>query len=305
LALPRTWSGKPGPGAKRRGGALGFLDILEGFSYILIMGKAKGITASISRTVGTLFLVQVAFTAALCLVYRIRPSRLGIVSYILGLAFIHIGLWIFLLIMHDHFVLIHTGEKLPRINAANKLTMLRICCIPTVVLVLILSSIYPLLPVLIPLIVLIFLTDLLDGLVARGRREVTKIGKYLDSISDYAILIVMSVVMAWYKILPDWFVILVLFRLVFQWIGMGALLAYQGYVHAMATLLAKAAIFATMFLYGFEVLVLAGKFHFLRPCVNILEYLCAGILCLSLIEKILYLKKSFVEARDARHVKNV
>jgi phosphatidylglycerophosphate synthase len=207
--------------------------------------------------------------------------------------------------MHDHFVLIHTGEKLLRINAANKLTMLRICCIPTVVLVLILSSIYPLLPVLIPLIALIFLTDLLDGLVARGRRQVTKIGKYLDSISDYAILIVVSVVMAWYKILPDWFVILVLFRLVFQWIGMWALLAYQGYVHAMATLPAKAAIFSTMFLYGFEVLVLAGKFHFLRPCVNILEYLCAGILCLSLIEKILYLKKSFVEARDARHAKNV
>jgi phosphatidylglycerophosphate synthase len=268
------------------------------------MGNVKGITASISRTVGALFLAQIAFTTLLCLAYRIRPSRMGIVSYILGLAFIHIGLWIFLLIMHDQFVLIHTGKKLSRINAANRLTMLRICCIPTVVLLLILSDTYPLLPVLVPLVSLIFLTDLLDGFVARGLRQVTKIGKYLDSISDYAILIVVSAVMAWYRILPDWFVILVMFRLVFQWIGMGALLAYQGYVHAMATLPGKAAIFATMFLYGFEVLVLAGKFHFLRPCVNVLEYLCAGILCLSLIEKILYLKKSFLEARDARHGKS-
>jgi phosphatidylglycerophosphate synthase len=268
------------------------------------MGRAKGITASISRTVGVFFLIQLAFMAGLCFAYRILPSRTGIVSYILGLAFIHIGLWIFLLIMHDQFVLIHTGKKLSRINAANKLTMLRICCIPTVVLVLILSAARPMLPVLIPLVVLIFLTDLLDGLIARGMRQVTKIGKYLDSISDYAILIVISAVMAWYEILPDWFVILVMFRLLFQWIGMGALLAYQGYVHAMATLPGKAAIFMTMFLYGFEVLVLAGKFHFLRPWVNILEYLCAGILCLSLIEKILYLKKSFVEARDARHAKN-
>jgi phosphatidylglycerophosphate synthase len=203
--------------------------------------------------------------------------------------------------MHDHFVLIHTGEKLRSINAANRLTLLRILCIPTVVLVLILSDTHPLLPVLIPLVALIFLTDLLDGLVARGTRQVTRIGKYLDSISDYAILIVVSAVMAWYNILPDWFVILVLFRLVFQWAGMGALLAYQGYVHPTATLLGKTAIFATMFLYGFEVLVLAGKFHFLRPWINALEYLTAGILCLSLIEKILYLKKSFVEAKDARH----
>jgi phosphatidylglycerophosphate synthase len=265
------------------------------------MRRNPGITVSISRTVGYFFLVQAAFTAAVCLFWGIRPLPIGIVSYVLGLAFIHIGLWIFLLIMHEQFTLIHTGKKLTRINAANKLTLLRISFIPTVVLMLILADTYPLLPVLVPLVSFIFLTDLLDGAIARGRRQVTRIGKYLDSISDYAILIVMSVVMAYYRIIPDWFVILVLFRLVFQWIGMGALLAYQGYIHATATILGKAAIFSTMILYGLEVLVLAGKFQFLRPCVNIVEYCAAAILCLSLAEKILYLKKSFVEAKEFRH----
>jgi phosphatidylglycerophosphate synthase len=228
---------------------------------------------------------------------------MGLVSYILALAFIHIGVWIFLLIMHDHFVLLHTGERLQRVNAANKLTLVRISSIPTVALTLILADTYSLLPVLVPFVALIFLTDLFDGAIARGRRQVTRIGKYLDSISDYAILIVVSVIMAYYRIIPDWFVILALFRLVFQWIGMGALLAYQGYVHAMATLLGKTAIFSTMFLYGFEVLTLAQRFSFLSPYAAILEYGVAGILCLSLGEKILYLKKSFVEAKDARHAK--
>ncbi|MDR1933215.1 MAG: CDP-alcohol phosphatidyltransferase family protein [Spirochaetales bacterium] len=267
------------------------------------MRKKADITASISRTVGFFFLAQLVFTTGLCAAYRIRPSPLGLVTYILALAFIHIGLWIFLLIMHDHFVLLHTGGKLEHINAANRLTMVRISSIPSVALALILADSYPLLPVLIPFVALIFLTDLLDGAIARGRRQVTRIGKYLDSISDYAILIVVSVIMAYYGIIPDWFVILALFRLVFQWIGMGALLAYQGYVHAMATLLGKFAIFATMFLYGFEVLALAEQFSFLRPYAFIPEYGAAGILCLSLAEKILYLKKSFVEAKDARHAK--
>jgi phosphatidylglycerophosphate synthase len=265
------------------------------------MRRNTGITVSISRTTGALFLIQAAFTAAVCALWGIRPSPIGIVSYILGLAFIHIGLWIFLLIMHDQFTIIHTGKKLTRINAANKLTILRISSIPTVVLMLILADSHPLLPILVPLVAFIFLTDLLDGAIARGRRQVTRIGKYLDSISDYAILIVMSVVMAYYRIIPDWFVILVLFRLVFQWIGMGALLAYQGYIHAMATILGKAAIFTTMILYGLEVLVLAGKFQFLRPFVNVMEYCAAAVLCLSLAEKILYLKKSFVEAKESRH----
>ena len=265
------------------------------------MGKNAGITTSISRTVGCLFLAQAAFSAALCAVYRIAPTRIGSMSYILGLALIHIGLWIFLLVRHDYFTLVPGGEKLRSINTANKLTLLRISSIPTVVLTLILEDSHPLLPVLVPLVGFIFLTDLLDGVIARNRRQVTRIGKYLDCISDYAILIVVSVVMAYYDILPDWLVILVLFRLVFQWIGMAALLAYQGYIHAMATLLGKVAIFTTMSLYGLEVLVLSGKFRFLRPSVSILEYCVAVILCLSLAEKILYLKKSFVEAKESRH----
>jgi phosphatidylglycerophosphate synthase len=264
------------------------------------MRREKGITASVNATVGSLFAGQVVFALVILLIYGIRPTGMGSVSYILALAFIHIGLWIFLLLMHDQFILTGTGERLSRINTANKLTMLRISSIPTVVLVLILSRRYALLPVLIPLIGLIFLTDLFDGAIARGKRQVTRIGKYLDSVSDYAILIVVSVVMAYYRIIPDWFVILALFRLFFQWIGMGALLVYQGYIHAMATLLGKISIFMTMSLYGFEILALLGELHFMRPYIDALEYGVAGIICLSLIEKVLLLKRAFVEAKDMR-----
>jgi len=264
------------------------------------MRKENDILSSISRTVGVLFLVQVVFTLLTCVFFRIQPSRFGLVSYVLALALVHVGLWIFLSIMHEQFILIHTGEKLKTVNMANKITMLRISSIPTIALTLTLADTYPLFPVLVPLVFFIFLTDLLDGWVARARHQVTKIGRYLDSISDYAILIVVSVVMAYYNIASDWIIILVLFRLVFQWIGMGALLVYQGHIHANVSLLGKIAIFTTMSLYGLEVFVFTGQFSFLRPYLNILEYCLALILCLSLIEKSLYLKKSFVEAKDKR-----
>ena len=107
--------------------------------------------------------------------------------------------------------------------------------------------------------------------------------------------------MAYYDIASDWIIILVLFRLVFQWAGMGLLLAYQGRVQATATLLGKITIFAIMTLYGLEVFAFAGQIQFLRPYLNILEYCVAVILCLSLVEKVLLLKKNFVEAKEARH----
>ncbi len=263
------------------------------------MKKRTGITASINHTVGALFISQILFSAGVLFFYRISPTNTGVVTFVLATTAIHVGLWIFLSIMHEHFVLIHTGEKLARINFANVLTLVRISSIPTAALLLVLVQYHPVLPVLLPLIAVIFLTDLFDGAVARGTRQITRIGKYLDSISDYAVLIVVSVAMAVYSMIPDWFFILILFRLLFQLVGMGALLLYQGYLHPSASLLGKASIFATMTLYGFEVLALAkGLQSVLLPAANLLEYIAAAIVCLSLAEKVFHLKKGFVEAKE-------
>jgi phosphatidylglycerophosphate synthase len=265
--------------------------------------KAGGISSSINRTLGFLFLAQLVFTAGLLLAAGIRPTRSGAVIYILSLSLIHAGLWIFLLLMHEHFTVVHSGEKLTRINAANIITLMRISCIPTVALVFILNQKYPLLPVLLPLVALVFLTDLCDGALARAFHQVTLIGKYLDSVSDYALLIVVSACMAYYKIVPDWLVILALFRLVFQWFGMGALLVYQGYVHAMATLPGKVSVFLLMSLYGLAVLALPGLFPQIKPFLLFFEYFVAAVIVLSLAEKVLHLKRAFIEAKEVRRAR--
>jgi phosphatidylglycerophosphate synthase len=268
------------------------------------MKRKTGITASINWTVGFLFLCQVAFYFSITISYHIGPTYAGILAFVLSTTAIHVGLWIFLSVMHDHFLLIPTGEKLQRINIANKLTIFRISSLPSAVLLLILVQNHPVLPVLAPLIVAIFLTDLFDGAIARGSRQVTKIGKYLDSISDYAILIVISIAMAAYSMIPDWFFILILFRLLFQWAGMGALLIYQGHVFHGATLPGKASIFATMTLYGIKILALSRRFPKpVLPMLAFLEYLVAGVIAFSLVEKVFTLKRVFVEAKELKRHK--
>jgi phosphatidylglycerophosphate synthase len=268
------------------------------------MKEKKGITASINRTIGVLFVCQILFYFFVLYNFRIATSYAEILAFILSTTVIHAGLWIFLSVMHDHIHLVPTGEKLNHINIANKLTLFRISSIPNAVLLLILVQKYPVLPVLAPLIVAIFLTDLFDGAIARGSRQVTKIGKYLDSISDYAILIAISIAMAAYSMISDWFFILILFRLLFQWAGMGALLIYQGHVFHGATFPGKASIFATMTLYGVRVLALSRRFpKSLLPMLVYLEYAAAGVIAFSLIEKVFTLKRVFVEAKELKRKK--
>ena len=263
------------------------------------MAKRNDITASINRTVGALFLFQIFFSAGILLLYRINPTNAGVVAFVLGTTAIHVGLWIFLSMMHHHFVLTPTGKKLEKINFANLLTLIRLSSIPTAALMLVLVQHHPIRPVVVTLITVIFLTDLFDGAIARSTGQITRIGKYLDSISDYSVLIVISVAMAHYAMIPDWFFILVLFRLLFQLVGMGTLLVYQGYLLPSASPLGKTSVFVTMVLYGLELLVLAEGFRpLLLPILRVLEYLVAAVLTLSLVEKVFHLKKGFLEAKE-------
>jgi len=204
--------------------------------------------------------------------------------------------------MHDHFTVIPTGEKLDRINIANKITLFRISSTPFAGFLLLLIPKYRVWAVLVPVILLVFLSDMFDGAIARGNRQITKIGKYLDSISDYSILIVVSFILVKYRMVPDWLFLLILFRYTFQAIGMLALLIYQGYVHPIATILGKASVFSTMLLFSVEIgqkIPPIGKS--LQSLLPILEWIVAIIVVVALIEKVIHLKRGFVEAKETRN----
>ena len=60
--------------------------------------------------------------------------------------------------------------------------------------------------ILLPIVLaLVFLTDSFDGQIARRTNQITKIGQMLDSISDYSLLVVISVVYYRNEIVPLWF----------------------------------------------------------------------------------------------------
>ena len=107
------------------------------------MAKRNDIAASINRTVGALFRFQVFCSAGILLLYRINPTNAGVVAFVLGTTAIHVGLWIFLSMMHHHFVLTPTGKKLEKINFANLLTLIRLSSIPTAALMLVLVQHHP------------------------------------------------------------------------------------------------------------------------------------------------------------------
>jgi phosphatidylglycerophosphate synthase len=196
----------------------------------------------------------------------------------------HLAILAFLLTFRKDFALVDTGTPLVRVNLANEITLARLSTLPTLLILIIASRKYSIQAPLLILVALVFITDFADGWVSRASRQVTFIGRMLDSISDYSLLIVLSTVFYYYQLIPGWFFALAVFRLVFQGLAMAILLVAKRKINTQSTMMGKAAIAATMVLYTVEVL-----HAFLRWDVawlwNIFEYAAGVVVFLSIFEK--------------------
>lgn len=96
-------------------------------------------------------------------------------------------------------------------NLPNLLTLARILATPVIVILLYLHG-----PVLAWLTALLFaaacLTDLVDGKLARGRGEVTAMGKFLDPLADKVLIGSVLIMLAWMHVAPAWVVVLIICR---------------------------------------------------------------------------------------------
>ena len=121
-------------------------------------------------------------------------------------------------------------------NLANKLTILRVLLVPMFMACMLTD---------IPhgdiigttIFVLAALTDLLDGYIARKRKEVTNLGKLLDPLADKLLMSAALVVLLELSRIPSWIAILIIGR-EFLVTGLRAIAAVDGIVIA-ATNLAK------------------------------------------------------------------
>ena len=178
----------------------------------------------------------------------------------------------------------NTGERLSHVNAANKVTLLRISMLPSVLFMILAARDFTVGPVLIPTLAVTFLTDLIDGRISRTRNQVTLMGKILDSVSDYSILIVVAVAYFIYALLPGWLFWIIVFRLFFQAVGMLLVLLLRKRVEPKPTVFGKIAVATIMSLFAAEALKLVLPLRFLR-CFPYVEATAGIVVALSVLDK--------------------
>lgn len=122
------------------------------------------------------------------------------------------------------------------INIANALTAVRILLLPLFAGLLVSQRFWKALVV----FAVCGASDLLDGLVARRLKQRTVVGFYLDPIADKLMMATAFVVLAYVRIVPTWFTILVISRDLFILIGSVLILVLIGSEGIRPTRLSKA-----------------------------------------------------------------
>lgn len=254
---------------------------------------------SILKTVMLYLSIQLAFIAATRLSGNVHTET--VLSYAAITILVHAGLAFFLLRFRGDFFNLSTQTPLVKINLANRITLLRISTLPSIALLLQHNETFQLRFVLPALLVLLFLTDSFDGQIARRGKQITRIGQMLDSISDYSLLGVISIVYFTNEILPAWFFTLILVRLFLQALGMFVFILLRRPLPVHSTWGGKITIATTMTLYVVEV------FKFYTPAsaartFSAIEYAAGAIIVAFSFEKAAIFFRQGKKVTDERRV---
>jgi phosphatidylglycerophosphate synthase len=259
----------------------------------------RTLTRSIALHGVGLFLLQSAIMVAVTLGYAVAWQRLALFW---GISLVYqTGLTAILIARKADFHLDGSDVMLQRVNLSNSLTLGRLSSVPTIIFLIVQSSESPVLPVLLPLLALVFVTDTFDGMIARRRHQITFVGRYLDSSSDYLMIIAVSIVFFYFDLVPLWFFLLVMARLVLFAFGMAMLSLKEGKTNPLATFLGKASIFALMVLYVLEIAkLLRVPWIGNQTVVTVVLYITALVVTASMVDKAIFLARRFAEAPPRR-----
>jgi phosphatidylglycerophosphate synthase len=263
--------------------------------------RIMSLRASIAKTVGLYFVLQCAAFSAFALPGGFMAAY-GL-RFLCASAGFHLCLYILLDCFRNDFRKEATGEKLAKINLANRITLIRVSAMPTLLFLVVAAKTYRIRYPLLAFVVAIFITDFLDGYVSRRANEVTKAGRMLDSASDYCLIVVLTLVFRYYRLIPIWFLVLVLIRLGIQVVLMATLIAVKRRVEPKTTPMGKIAVASIMVAYSFEVLgLITGTFP---PAAKAgIEWLAAAIVAASIGDKIKSFAASLNETEPERRISN-
>lgn len=120
-------------------------------------------------------------------------------------------------------------------NLPNFLTLSRIFLVPIVVAVLLTKGIPNRTFWGASLFLVTALTDLLDGYLARRRKQVTTLGRLLDPIADKLLISSALISLVWLQMVPAWMVVIIIGR-EFAVSGMRSIAAHEGFSINVSTL---------------------------------------------------------------------
>ncbi len=120
-------------------------------------------------------------------------------------------------------------------NLANALTLARIFLVPIVVVMLLTVEIRDYALAGASLFLAAALTDILDGYVARRRRQVTTLGRLLDPIADKLLISSALISLVQLRIAPAWMVVIIIGR-EFAVSGLRSIAAHEGFSIDVSTL---------------------------------------------------------------------
>jgi phosphatidylglycerophosphate synthase len=219
-------------------------------------------------------------------------AKIIIFFYITTIVF-HLTILGLLIVLRDRFRF-EDGTCCEYINIPNILTLFRISSIPTIFFFFIGELSQASLFFTIPFVAIVFATDFLDGIIARSLKQITTIGKYLDSTSDYLLLFFTAIIFLVYGLIPIWFFILIVVRLASHAAGILILSALKKSIVFSTSFLGKASVAATMILFVLELIR-----HWLPeiPALEVafiaIEAITGVIVFASLIEKSVILWKEW------------
>ena len=236
--------------------------------------------------------------------YRtLAPPAAAWDSFAIGNVLFHVLIGAFLFWRHEEFAPVDPPphRRAARLALPNALTLLRLSSIPTLTLMWSHGPRPGATPALVAITAAIFLTDLLDGALARRRGQVTRVGGYLDSGSDYLALLALAGLLAARAIMPAWLAALLIVRLVLNAIAMAVIKIRRRNYTPRPTTWGKISVAAAMALITAELLVHAAAPHPPPPRVagimQIAELATALILAVSLADKVRYFLRALNGSR--------
>jgi phosphatidylglycerophosphate synthase len=254
------------------------------------MPENKSLSSSLCLTTAILFLAQVMLFSVVFLALAL-PLTLYL-AYLGVCAVYHLVLLFLLLRAKGEFVIMPDEVPLQSVNLANILTLVRITSIPTLFFSFLVIKTHPVTPFLIPFLAAVFLTDFFDGLAARKLKQMTRIGKYMDSVSDYLVLFFTAILFFVYSLIPLWLFILIMARLASLAAVVIIFFLFRKKVVYSISFIGKMSIFSIMVVFVFELLPLLGfSIPFFTEIEFVIEIVLAAIIVVSLADKFICLKR--------------